>query len=86
MSLREWALANNPKGEPKQISLRANKSHSLKKGKTKMEKSEMMNLVLDACVAKYNLKSRTEAYPFVIGMATVSLSEESLSRMLDSLN
>jgi hypothetical protein len=51
-----------------------------------MEKSEMMNLVLDACVAKYNLKSRTEAYPFVIGMATVSLSEESLSRMLDSLN
>jgi hypothetical protein len=50
-----------------------------------MEKSEMMNQVLDACVAKYNLKSRTEAYPFVIGMATVSLTEEAFERMLDAL-
>jgi hypothetical protein len=50
-----------------------------------MEKSELMDMVLDACVVKYNLKSRSEAYPFVIGMATISLSEESFQRMLDAL-
>jgi hypothetical protein len=74
------SLANNPE----RVSL-ANKSLT-KKGKTKMEKSELMDKVLDACVVKYNLKSRSEAYPFVIGMATVVIEEDAFERMLDALN
>lgn len=50
-----------------------------------VNKTPLMDSVLDAVMAKYNLKSRSEAYPFVIGMATECISVESFERMLNAL-
>jgi hypothetical protein len=50
-----------------------------------MEKSQLMDKVLDAVVVKYALKSRSEAYSFVIGMATECLTVENFENMLKAL-
>jgi len=47
--------------------------------------THLMDEVLDAIVAKYGYKSRSEAYPFAIGMATECISTESFRLMLDAL-
>jgi hypothetical protein len=47
--------------------------------------THLMDEVINAVIVKYNLKSRTEAYPFVIGMATECVSTESFQQMLSAL-
>ena len=75
------SLANNPE----RVSL-ANKSLT-KKGKLMeyVNKTPLMDEVLEAVMAKYGYETKSQAYPFVIGMATECISEESFSRMLDAL-
>jgi hypothetical protein len=46
-----------------------------------INKSPLMDKVLEAVMEKYNC-SRSEAYPFVIGMATELISVEQFDRML----
>lgn len=50
-----------------------------------VNKTPLMDEVLDAVVVKYALKSRSEAYPFVIGMATECLTVENFENMLKAL-
>jgi hypothetical protein len=50
-----------------------------------VNKTPLMDEVLDAVMAKYGYATRSEAYPFVLGMATECISVESYGRMLDAL-
>ena len=47
--------------------------------------NHLMDEVIEAVILKYNLKSRSEAYPFVIGMATECVSTEAFQNMLKAL-
>jgi hypothetical protein len=50
-----------------------------------VNKTPLMDEVLDAVMAKYGYATRSEAMPFVLGMATECISVESYGRMLDAL-
>lgn len=49
------------------------------------EKSDAMDKVVLTLMAKYKLATRAEAYPYVLGMATIVLDEEDYSLMLETL-
>ena len=50
-----------------------------------VNKTPLMDEVLDAVMAKYGYETRAQAYPFVIGMATECISVESFGHMLNAL-
>jgi hypothetical protein len=50
-----------------------------------VDKKPLMDKVLDAAMVKYGCSTRTEVYPYVVGMATECLSVESFESMLKAL-
>jgi hypothetical protein len=51
-----------------------------------VNKTPLMDEVIEAVMAKYGYQTKAEAYPFVIGMATTCISVESFGRMMEAIN